>query len=233
MEHLIFNKILSEISFVIFVMSILYIFNVIHHDSVSYNKTQSCSWHWYVNFALWLVINYSLMQKYYPTVISLVSGVCRWLGFGRCQCHYCIDWINISLMLLFMLHARYFLSSIITSKFLLPIDKVILTAKSFQCINGNRPEQNGCHFSDHIFKYTLLNENYCIFIQISLNFVRNGPIDNKSALVEATNQYLNQCWRNSNMSYMVSVGTQWDKFYCLHCNILLRLADLDDFLHKW
>ena len=29
-----------------------------------------------------------------------------------------------------------------------------------------------------------MNENFCILIQISLKFVPNGPIDNKSALVQ-------------------------------------------------
>ena len=37
--------------------------------------------------------------------------------------------------------------------------------------------------SDNIFKRIFLNENIKISIQISLKFVPNGPIDNKSALV--------------------------------------------------
>ena len=38
--------------------------------------------------------------------------------------------------------------------------------------------------SDNIFKRIFLNENIKISIQISLKFVPNGPIDNKSALVQ-------------------------------------------------
>ena len=35
------------------------------------------------------------------------------------------------------------------------------------------PEQNGHHFADDIFKCIFMNENLCILIQISLNFVPN------------------------------------------------------------
>ena len=37
--------------------------------------------------------------------------------------------------------------------------------------------------ADDIFKCIFFNENTRILIQISLKFVPNGPIDNKSALV--------------------------------------------------
>ena len=40
--------------------------------------------------------------------------------------------------------------------------------------------QNGRHFTDDIF----VNEKFCILINISLNFVLEGPIDNKSAVVK-------------------------------------------------
>ena len=38
--------------------------------------------------------------------------------------------------------------------------------------------------ADGIFKRFFVNKNVRIFIQISLKFVPNGPIDNKSALVQ-------------------------------------------------
>ena len=38
--------------------------------------------------------------------------------------------------------------------------------------------------ADDIFKRIFLNENVKILIQISLQFVPRGPIDNKSALVQ-------------------------------------------------
>ena len=46
--------------------------------------------------------------------------------------------------------------------------------------------QNGCHLADNVFKLIFLNENCCIFIQISLTFVPKGPINNKSTLVQKT-----------------------------------------------
>ena len=42
---------------------------------------------------------------------------------------------------------------------------------------------NGQHFAD-IFKYIFLNEMCCIFIQILLNFISEGPINGKSAFVQ-------------------------------------------------
>ena len=37
--------------------------------------------------------------------------------------------------------------------------------------------------ADNIFKHIFMNEELCILISISLKFVPNGPINNKSALV--------------------------------------------------
>ena len=48
-------------------------------------------------------------------------------------------------------------------------------------INQLRPDQNGQHFADNIFKWIFLNENYCIFMQILRNFAPKGPIDKCSA----------------------------------------------------
>ena len=43
--------------------------------------------------------------------------------------------------------------------------------------------QNRRHFAHDIFKYSFLNENYCILIQISLKFVPGGPIYNSYEVV--------------------------------------------------
>ena len=43
-------------------------------------------------------------------------------------------------------------------------------------VNTLRPRQDGCHFADNIFKCIFLNEN--ISIEISLEFVPKGPINN-------------------------------------------------------
>ena len=45
-------------------------------------------------------------------------------------------------------------------------------------INTLRPRQNGRHFADYVFKCILLNENVWILLQISLNFVPKGPVNN-------------------------------------------------------
>ena len=49
--------------------------------------------------------------------------------------------------------------------------------------NTLRPEQNGRHFADVIFKRISMNENVWILIEISLKFVHKGPINNNPALV--------------------------------------------------
>ena len=50
-------------------------------------------------------------------------------------------------------------------------------------LNSSLSGQDGHHFADDIFKGIFSNENVRISIQISLKFVPNGPIDNKSATV--------------------------------------------------
>ena len=54
---------------------------------------------------------------------------------------------------------------------------------SINFINTLWARQDGRHFADDIFKCIFLNENVWIPIEISLNFVPKGPIDNIPALV--------------------------------------------------
>ena len=49
-------------------------------------------------------------------------------------------------------------------------------------LNTLRPGQNGRRFADDILRYIFLNENVRISINISLNFVPKGPINNISLL---------------------------------------------------
>ena len=51
-------------------------------------------------------------------------------------------------------------------------------------INPSPPGQNGCHFAGNIFNCILMNKKFYISIQILLKFVPEGPIDNKSELVQ-------------------------------------------------
>ena len=39
-----------------------------------------------------------------------------------------------------------------------------------------RPKQNGYYFADSIFKRILLNDNFCILIQISRKYIPTGPV---------------------------------------------------------
>ena len=50
-------------------------------------------------------------------------------------------------------------------------------------INTMKPEQNGRHFADGIFKCIFLIENLHIWIEISLEYIPEGSMDNNSALV--------------------------------------------------
>ena len=60
-----------------------------------------------------------------------------------------------------------------------------------QWVNTLRPRQNGCHFTDDIFKCLFVNENIWISIKISLQFVPKGPMNNIPALVQI------MAWRRS------------------------------------
>ena len=51
-------------------------------------------------------------------------------------------------------------------------------------INSLRPRPNRRHFADAIFKRIFLNENVRISIEISLEFVPRGQINNIPALVQ-------------------------------------------------
>ena len=51
-------------------------------------------------------------------------------------------------------------------------------------VNTLRPRQNGRHFADDTFKRIFINENVRISINISLNYVPKGLINNIPALVQ-------------------------------------------------
>ena len=52
-----------------------------------------------------------------------------------------------------------------------------------QWVNSSPPGQNGCHFTDDIFRCIFVNEKFCILIKISLKFVPKNPIDHTPASV--------------------------------------------------
>ena len=51
-------------------------------------------------------------------------------------------------------------------------------------INTLRLRQNGCHFTDGVFKCIFFNENVLILIEISLNCIPKGRINNIPSLVQ-------------------------------------------------
>ena len=92
-----------------------------------------------------------------------------------------------------------------------------------QTLNTMRPRENGCHFTDNIFKCIFLNENVWIAIRIPLKFVPWVPIDNKPSLVQimvwrlkqATSHCMNQWWPIS-LTRIYTTHCQWVKRHG-HC----------------
>ena len=57
--------------------------------------------------------------------------------------------------------------------------------------NTLRPRPDGRHFADDMFMCNFFNENCCILMKFSLQYVRKGPIDKNPALVQI------MAWRRS------------------------------------
>ena len=69
------------------------------------------------------------------------------------------------------------------------------------CVNSLRPRQNGCHFTDDVFKWFFVRENVWISLKISLKFGPKASINNIPAFVQIMawrwpghSHYLNQWW---------------------------------------
>ena len=87
-------------------------------------------------------------------------------------------------------------------------------------LNTLRPKQDRRHLADDLFTCIFVNGNCCILIKFSMKYVRQGPIDNNSALVQI------MAWRRSgdkplSEPMMISLPThicvtrpQWDNFMC-------------------
>ena len=71
------------------------------------------------------------------------------------------------------------------------MDDEVFCDQLFMIVNTLRSRQDGSHFADDIFTCIFFNENCCILIKFSLKYVRKGPIDNNSALVQI------MAWRRS------------------------------------
>ena len=62
--------------------------------------------------------------------------------------------------------------------------KMLAILFSLYCVNSSPPGLNGLLFADNIFRYILVNEKFCILLEISLKFVPKGPIDNNPSLAQ-------------------------------------------------
>ena len=84
-------------------------------------------------------------------------------------------------------------------------------------INTLRLRQNGRHFANDLFKRIFVNEKVRIFVQISLKFILECPINNNQhwfrwwlGAKKATSHYLNQWWSSLLMHIWVT-RPQWVK----------------------
>ena len=102
-----------------------------------------------------------------------------------------------------------------------------------RCINTLRPRQNGCLFTDDIFRCIFLNENARILHKISLKFVPKVRINNIPALIQI------MAWRRPgdkplSEPMMVSLPThvcvtrpQWVKFFLAQWHLWKIIIGLD------
>ena len=107
-----------------------------------------------------------------------------------------------------------------------PIDGSWMLTGWMLFINTLGPRQDGRHFADVIFTCIFFNENCCILIKLSLKYVRKGPINNNSALVQI------MAWRRSGYKplsepMMISLPThicvtrpQWVNLYIFFTSTL-------------
>ena len=91
--------------------------------------------------------------------------------------------------------------------------------------NTLKPRQDGRHFSDDIFKRIFLNQNVRIPINISLEFVPKGPINNIPALVEIMawrrpgDKPLSETMLVSLLTHICVTRPQWVNKLCQQTNI--------------
>ena len=90
---------------------------------------------------------------------------------------------------------------------------MIIQIMIYFLLNTMRPEKNGRHFADVIFKYIFITENCGVLIQNSQKFAAKGPVNNKSALVQV------KAWRL--MSYKPLAITKTN-YHPIHWHIYIN-----------
>ena len=95
-------------------------------------------------------------------------------------------------------------------------------------IDTVRPRQNGRHFADDIFICIFLNENTSISINISLNFVPVGRINNIPALVQIMawrrlgDKPLSELMMVSLLTHICVTRPRWVKLFVMHLEQVIR-----------
>ena len=108
----------------------------------------------------------------------------------------------------------------------------IATVVVIVVINTSPPGQNGRHFD--IFWHIFVNKNVRSWIQISLKFVLNGPIDNKPAMVQV------MAWRRTGdkplpeaMLTRFNDAYMWHKGRWVNIIVIDEMWVIDNLIAKW
>ena len=80
--------------------------------------------------------------------------------------------------------------------------------RTFVVVNTLRPKQNGRHFADDIFRCIFFNDTGCISIDISLNVVPKGQINNIVVLVVVVVSWHIRVWVSRLTSHYISALVQ-------------------------
>ena len=129
---------------------------------------------------IWQPLHFHVTAQWH---LSLVGPNGRWLA-GESIGHFILQpliriaFITIILMLFSIIFDR------ILVRFSDPDNLCDIMHQGHHLFNTLRLRQNGRHFPDDILRCIFLNENVWISINISLEFVLKGPINNIPALVQ-------------------------------------------------
>ena len=94
----------------------------------------------------------------------------------------------------------------------------IYTGPALEGFNSSHPGQNGCHFTDNIFKCIFINEKFCIAIQISLRFVAKGPINYANpvyGVATICHQVRWLHWGHPSLFHIATSILIWYKMFCV------------------
>ena len=97
-------------------------------------------------------------------------------------------------------------------------------------VNSSPPGRNGHLLADNIFRCIFVNEKFYILINISLKFVRKGPIDNNSIGLEnglAQNRRQAIIWTNACLIHCIYAALGGDELMGMMSLNIIILHNLD------